>query len=328
MIYGGAVVGSGRFWGTEIASFVVIGSILWAVSVRGAWLSSLRKLPAYLFPPKLYLERTAQITHWNYLFTFLFWGPLFAAVSVNLYALSDDVNAYLVRHIGPPTPWFETESSIAAAQTVVLILCLSLTAYLVHLAQHKIPVLWSLHRAHHTVEALTLPALVRTHPLEFIMNGIGISVGGGVSIGLAVYILGLGKLTPAALGVTLGLLAWRPIHGVFEHGHIPISFGPLNRIFSGPILHQIHHSAEPQHRDKNMGGMFPLSIWDWMFGTLYLPRKGETYRWGLNTHEIGANNPHMTLLAFYLEPLQHAWTVIKGRSAAREADVAAPPISG
>src|SRR5215469_4596809 len=96
-IYGGAARGSSQFWGTELASFVVIGSILWAVSLRGAWLSSLRKLPAYLFPPKLYLERTAQITHWNFLFAFLFLTPLFAIVSVNVYALSDDVNAYLIR---------------------------------------------------------------------------------------------------------------------------------------------------------------------------------------------------------------------------------------
>ena len=77
-----------------------------------------------------------------------------------------------------------------------------------------------------------------------------------------------------------------------------------------------------------MGGMFPLSIWGWMFGTLYLPVKGETYRWGLNETEIGANNPHMSMRALYLEPLDHAWGVIKGSSGPRGAGVAMPPASG
>ncbi len=65
-----------------------------------------------------------------------------------------------------------------------------------------------------------------------------------------------------------------------------------------------------------------------MFGTLYLPEKGEQYRWGLNESEIGANNPHMTMRAFYLEPLQHAWGVIRRWWAPRGAGVAMPPASG
>jgi hypothetical protein len=77
-----------------------------------------------------------------------------------------------------------------------------------------------------------------------------------------------------------------------------------------------------------MGGMFPLSIWDWMFGTLYLPVKGETYRWGLNEEEIGANNPHMSVRALYLEPMRHAWGVMKSWWAPRRSDAVMPPASG
>jgi hypothetical protein len=52
------------------------------------------------------------------------------------------------------------------------------------------------------------------------------------------------------------------------------------------------------------------------------------YRWGLNETEIGANNPHTTMSSLYLEPLQHAWRVIKGWWRPRNADVAMPPASG
>ncbi len=62
--------------------------------------------------------------------------------------------------------------------------------------------------------------------------------------------------------------------------------------------------------------------------TLYLPEQGERYRWGLNESEIGPNNPHMTMRAFYLEPLQHAWSVIKGRPAAQGTAAAMPSASG
>jgi sterol desaturase/sphingolipid hydroxylase (fatty acid hydroxylase superfamily) len=313
-IYAASFVGASIFWGTGLASFVLVGSILWAISLQGGWLSSLRRLPGHLFPARLYLEPTARITHWNFLLVFLIWGPLFTAVAFDVFKLSESVNAVLATQLGARAPLFTGHPAIVAAQTVVLVLCMSLAAYLVHLAQHKIPVLWSLHRSHHTVEALTLPALTRTHPLEFVMNGLGLSVGAGIPAGVILYALGLGQMSTTTLAIIGGMLGWRVVHGIFEHGHVPISFGPLNRVISGPILHQIHHSAEPRHRDKNMGGMFPLSIWDWMFDTLYLPEKGETYRWGLNESEIGPNNPHMTMRDFYLEPLQHAWAVIKGRT--------------
>ena len=47
-------------------------------------------------------------------------------------------------------------------------------------------------------------------------------------------------------------------------------------------------------------------IFDWMFGTLYVPAKDEQYRWGLNEAERGDANPHRTLRDFYCEPFRYA----------------------
>jgi len=66
---------------------------------------------------------------------------------------------------------------------------------------------------------------------------------------------------------------------VFDHSHVPVSFGWLDRIFNGPGLHAIHHSAESRHRDKNFSNGFRLSIWDWIFGTLYLPKRVSYIDW-------------------------------------------------
>jgi hypothetical protein len=47
--------------------------------------------------------------------------------------------------------------------------------------------------------------------------------------------------------------------------------GVLGRIFVSPAHHQVHHSANPRHFNKNFGSC--LALWDWMFGTLYVPAK-------------------------------------------------------
>ena len=57
-----------------------------------------------------------------------------------------------------------------------------------------------------------------------------------------------------------------------QHSHVWISFrGVLGRIFVSPAHHQVHHSANPKHFNKNFGSC--LALWDWMFGTLYVPGK-------------------------------------------------------
>jgi hypothetical protein len=38
-----------------------------------------------------------------------------------------------------------------------------------------------------------------------------------------------------------------------------------------PAHHHVHHSANPKHFNKNFGSC--LALWDWMFGTLYVPEK-------------------------------------------------------
>lgn len=71
-----------------------------------------------------------------------------------------------------------------------------------------------------------------------------------------------------------------------SHVHVHVSYGNwVNRIVLAPVMHNLHHSIELPHRDKNYGVI--LTVWDWMFGTLYLPKKNETWRWGLNEVEFG-----------------------------------------
>ncbi len=80
-------------------------------------------------------------------------------------------------------------------------------------------------------------------------------------------------------------------------------------------MHQLYHSAEDRHHDRNFGSL--LSLFDLLLGTLYLPKRGEDFRWGLNERELGSNNPHARLGSFYGEPFLNAWRVLTGRQVVR-----------
>ena len=59
-----------------------------------------------------------------------------------------------------------------------------------------------------------------------------------------------------------------------QHSHVPVHYPKwLSLLVLSPQLHQIHHSSLPRHLDKNFAEHW--AFWDWMFGTLYLPRQRE-----------------------------------------------------
>ncbi len=52
--------------------------------------------------------------------------------------------------------------------------------------------------------------------------------------------------------------------------HVLASFSdPIGYVIQSPAHHQIYHSTNPALVGKNLG--FMLALWDWLFGTLYLP---------------------------------------------------------
>jgi sterol desaturase/sphingolipid hydroxylase (fatty acid hydroxylase superfamily) len=53
----------------------------------------------------------------------------------------------------------------------------------------------------------------------------------------------------------------------------------IEHVLNSPAQHQIHHSDAPKHFNKNFG--INLSLWDWMFGTLYVTTpQPEALRFG------------------------------------------------
>jgi sterol desaturase/sphingolipid hydroxylase (fatty acid hydroxylase superfamily) len=116
--------------------------------------------------------------------------------------------------------------------------------WFVHLANHRVRMLWRFHELHHSQEDLNALSVFRTHPL------IAVSY-------LLALIPGAVLLANGALSTTL-LAAYGGIV-LFAHSNTNVGFGPLRRVFVSPNYHRIHHRLDGA-QDVNLG--FALTIWD------------------------------------------------------------------
>ena len=103
-------------------------------------------------------------------------------------------------------------------------------------------------------------------------------------------------------------MAFIHIYVHLQHTHIWIAFrGVLGRIFVSPAHHQIHHSTNPIHFNKNLGSC--LAIWDWLFGTLHVPAKmREKLTFGVEPAYPDAH----TITGEFLSPFGRAFNVMVG----------------
>lgn len=125
-----------------------------------------------------------------------------------------------------------------------------------HNLLHRVPVLWELHKVHHSSDHLDWLSNWRFHPIEIF-------------------------LYQTALYVPATLLGFRPevlfacavgstVLGHWAHANLRWRCGWLKYVINTPEMHVWHHvhpSAGPVNR--NFGVSF--SIWDWLFGTAYAP---------------------------------------------------------
>jgi sterol desaturase/sphingolipid hydroxylase (fatty acid hydroxylase superfamily) len=133
------------------------------------------------------------------------------------------------------------------------VLLLDLLYWGQHFTNHKFGVLWQFHTVHHSQRDLNFFTDFRYHVLEYLVR----------HTYLVIPFLVLRVEPPQIVWFAL-ISRW---YTRFYHGNIRTNLGPLRYVLVTPQSHRIHHSIEPQHRDRNFGALF--SIWDRMFGTQY-----------------------------------------------------------
>jgi hypothetical protein len=126
--------------------------------------------------------------------------------------------------------------------------------------QHRNRFLWRTHEAHHSVRDVDFVAGSRSHPIEILINQ---------TIEYAPIAL-LGAHPEVALMKGVLDATW----GMWIHSNINARSGFLQYVINGPEMHRWHHSMHYAGTGFNFGTK--LAIWDWLFGTAYLPYLRET----------------------------------------------------
>lgn len=156
--------------------------------------------------------------------------------------------------------------------------------FIVHLSFHRIPLLWPFHAVHHSAESLTPLTLYRIHPVEFIVNSLRSFTVGAVLSGLFVYLFANSISVYQIIGVNLFVFIFNLLGSNLRHSPFYLGFGRLERLFISPAQHQIHHSVQARHFDKNFGSA--LAIWDGLFNSLLLSKTEQVSGFGLDKKAI------------------------------------------
>ena len=155
------------------------------------------------------------------------------------------------------TPWPGWLEAIAG------FLALDLAVYAQHVAFHKVPVLWRLHRMHHADLDIDVSTGLRFHPIEILLSVL-------IKMG-AVILIGIPALAVIIFEVVLNATS------MFNHSNaaMPPWLDRIVRLMVvTPDMHRVHHSVLRYETDSNFG--FNLPWWDRAFGTYRaLPEAGH-----------------------------------------------------
>jgi len=163
--------------------------------------------------------------------------------------------------------------------TVVQLVVLEFGYWALHFAFHRVPALWAIHRVHHSAEVMTPLTEWRQHPIEFVAFANVLTLSMGASYGAMSWLFGSAAEPFTLFQLNIALVAHLVTFHHLRHSGVWIAAtGWLGRLVHSPAHHQIHHSTDPRHFDRNLG--YALSIWDWAFGTLCLPDRRGRVRLG------------------------------------------------
>lgn len=269
---------------------------------------SLSRMLAAALNPRIWFAKSARADYRYYVVNGILYPLLTAPIALSGLALGIAISSGFTAWFGPLDEAAMGPVAVRVAYSVAYFVCLDFGRFLAHYALHQIPLLWEFHKVHHSAEVLTPITSGRLHPVDLFVMGTGEALGIAVATGIFFY-LGAGEVTVyTALGLHVALMVYYTI-GNLRHSHVWLSYGPLNYIFISPAQHQIHHSRLPKHFDRNCG--FGLAIWDWMFGTLYVPKGRETFPMGLGD---GTDGTWHTVRTMYFRPFANAAGLLRSRN--------------
>lgn len=156
-------------------------------------------------------------------------------------------------------------------QLVVMFIIADFIQWNVHRLLHKVPALWEFHKVHHSVKEMGFAAHLRFHWMETIIYK-SIQYIPLAMIGFGIDDFFLVHIFTVAIG-----------H--LNHSNLYITYGPLKYVFNNPAMHIWHHAKHLPEGSSGVNYGLSLSIWDYLFGTVYLPSNGRDIELGFPKDE-------------------------------------------
>ncbi len=291
-------------WPSVIAAGLLGASILISaivVFLRSDHPRTLRGFAAFALPAPILTHPSARTDALFWITRKLVMLPLALPAGITVAASAGyAVNAGLQAVFGHANlPKTEPSVWILILFTVSMLLVYDLSYYLYHAMQHRWPILWELHKVHHSAEVMVGTTKDRVHPLDEIMNKVWDGLLTGPVYGIWLF-FAFNPVELTVLGINVYVLRNIIMMDFVRHTHLKISFGrTLNAVLLCPHYHQLHHSVDPAHYDRNFGLM--LTVWDRLFGTLMPPKPDESFEFGLMNREA---EDYRSLRGLYLLPLR------------------------
>ena len=239
----------------------------------------------FLVPRDIYTHISARVDVWLWILERIL-RPLWA---VSLFAtVAPAVEKTIIssmQFVFGVTPAVESNFAWMLTYSAAILLCYDFIFYAIHYTMHKVPALWAIHKVHHSAEVLTPMTRTREHFVAGPIWATGAAVAYAIPGGVFAYLFdgGITQATIFNIGFFTVLFGF---NGNFRHYHIAFHYPRwLSKWIQSPAMHHTHHSYLEKHWDTNFAAV--TSIWDRMFGTIYIPAKDEYTPWGLGPKTQG-----------------------------------------
>jgi sterol desaturase/sphingolipid hydroxylase (fatty acid hydroxylase superfamily) len=153
-------------------------------------------------------------------------------------------------------------------QLLVFFVLLDFFQWLTHLTLHRVSWMWRFHQVHHSIQQMGFAGHLRYHWMENLLykplKTLGVMILGGFEPEQAFVV--------HFFTITVGHL---------NHANLKWTYGPLKYVFNNPVMHLYHHAYHlPKDRQYGMNFGLTLSIWDYLFGTAYVPDQNGNIKLG------------------------------------------------
>jgi sterol desaturase/sphingolipid hydroxylase (fatty acid hydroxylase superfamily) len=139
-------------------------------------------------------------------------------------------------------------------QAAIYVIGSDFLLYWIHRIFHG-ATMWRFHAIHHSAKEVDWTTTYRFHPVNMMLQPALVSV----------FMISLG-IKPEVMAY---FIPFDILSAAFVHANVNWTLGPFKYVFASPVFHRWHHTMPEEGGNSNFAPTF--SIFDWMFGTFYMP---------------------------------------------------------